>query len=38
MKELLLRSPAATRALGHRLGELLQPFDFVALTGDLGAG
>lgn len=38
MTELLLRSPEATRALGRRLGELLQPFDFVALTGDLGAG
>src|SRR5436305_1713921 len=33
-----LRSPAATRALGRRLGAALQPGDFVALTGDLGAG
>ena len=38
MKELLLKSVSATRALGHRLGELLQPFDFVALTGELGTG
>jgi tRNA threonylcarbamoyladenosine biosynthesis protein TsaE len=38
MKELLLRSPSATRALGHRLGQILQPFDFIALTGDLGVG
>ena len=35
---LLLRSPAATRALGRRLGALLQPGDFIALSGDLGAG
>jgi tRNA threonylcarbamoyladenosine biosynthesis protein TsaE len=27
-----------TRALGRKLGALLQPFDFVALYGDLGAG
>jgi tRNA threonylcarbamoyladenosine biosynthesis protein TsaE len=32
------RSAAATRALGRRLGELLQPGDVVALEGDLGAG
>jgi tRNA threonylcarbamoyladenosine biosynthesis protein TsaE len=32
------RSAAATRALGRRLGGLLQPGDVVALTGDLGAG
>jgi tRNA threonylcarbamoyladenosine biosynthesis protein TsaE len=38
VKELLLRSPAATRALGRKLGAALRPFDFVALTGDLGAG
>ena len=38
MMEILLRSPAATRALGHRLGQILEPFDFVALTGDLGVG
>lgn len=38
MNELLLKSPAATRKLGLRLGAVLEPFDFVALTGDLGAG
>ena len=38
MTELLLKSPAATRALGLRLGAALEAFDFVALTGDLGAG
>jgi len=32
------RSPAATRALGRKLGAALQPGDFVALTGDLGSG
>jgi tRNA threonylcarbamoyladenosine biosynthesis protein TsaE len=37
-RDLALRTPAATRALGRRLGALLRPFDFVALTGDLGAG
>ena len=36
--ELLLRSAAATRALGRRLGAALRPGDLVALTGDLGAG
>ena len=36
--ELLLRSPAATRTLGQRLGAALEAGDFVALTGDLGAG
>jgi tRNA threonylcarbamoyladenosine biosynthesis protein TsaE len=38
MRELVLKSPAATRALGHRLGAALRPGDFVALTGELGAG
>ena len=33
-----MKSPAATRALGRRLGAALRPGDFVALTGDLGAG
>ena len=33
-----LRSPAATRALGRRLGALLEAGDFIALSGDLGAG
>ena len=36
--ERLLRSPAATLALGRRLGALLAPGDFIALHGDLGAG
>jgi len=31
-------SPEQTRALGIRLGELLEPGDFVGLVGDLGAG
>ena len=35
---MLLASEQETRALGHKLGALLQPFDFVALYGDLGAG
>ena len=35
---LLLKSPQATRRLGQRLGALLEPGDFVALNGDLGAG
>ncbi len=38
MIELLLKSPAATRRLGRLLGAALQEGDFVALTGDLGAG
>lgn len=33
-----LPSLEATRALGRALGRTLRPFDFVALTGDLGAG
>jgi len=37
-RELQLEDPAATRALGRKLGAALRPFDFVALTGDLGAG
>lgn len=36
--QLSLKSPAATRALGRKLGAALQPGDFVALTGELGAG
>ena len=31
-------SPERTHAWGVRLGELLQPGDFVGLVGDLGAG
>jgi tRNA threonylcarbamoyladenosine biosynthesis protein TsaE len=38
MTRLLLASEDETRALGRRLGALLQPFDFVALYGELGAG
>jgi tRNA threonylcarbamoyladenosine biosynthesis protein TsaE len=38
MIELLLRSPEATRKLGRKLGRALQESDFVALTGELGAG
>lgn len=38
MSGLLLKSEAATRQLGLRLGAALEAFDFVALTGDLGAG
>ena len=38
MIELLLSSEAATRKLGRRLGAILEPGDFVALTGDLGTG
>jgi tRNA threonylcarbamoyladenosine biosynthesis protein TsaE len=38
MIELLLKAPAATRRLGRLLGAALQPGDFVALIGDLGAG
>ena len=35
---MLLGSEEETRALGRKLGALLQPFDFVALYGELGAG
>ncbi|HTO98169.1 MAG TPA: tRNA (adenosine(37)-N6)-threonylcarbamoyltransferase complex ATPase subunit type 1 TsaE [Myxococcales bacterium] len=35
---LLLKTPAATRALGRRLGAALRPGDFVALDGELGTG
>ena len=38
VRELLLKSPSATRALGKKLGAALRPGDFVALTGELGAG
>jgi len=33
-----LGSLAATRRLGRKLGAALEPGDFIALTGDLGAG
>ena len=35
---MILRSPEETRALGMKLGALLCAGDFVALTGELGAG
>jgi len=35
---MILGSPEETRALGRKLGALLRAGDFVALTGDLGAG
>ena len=35
---MILKTPEDTRALGRKLGALLQPGDFVALTGELGAG
>jgi tRNA threonylcarbamoyladenosine biosynthesis protein TsaE len=38
MKDLLLRSPEATRRLGRKLGSALQQGDFIALNGELGAG
>lgn len=34
----LSRSPEETRELGRALGHLLEPGDFVALIGELGAG
>jgi tRNA threonylcarbamoyladenosine biosynthesis protein TsaE len=36
--KLELNSPEATRALGRKLGAALREGDFVALTGELGAG
>jgi tRNA threonylcarbamoyladenosine biosynthesis protein TsaE len=36
--ELVTKSPSETSDCGARLGELLLPGDFVALTGELGAG
>jgi tRNA threonylcarbamoyladenosine biosynthesis protein TsaE len=38
MVRLVSRDPAETRRVGVWLGERLQPGDFVALVGDLGAG
>ena len=35
---MILRSPEETRELGRRLGALLRPGDFIALTGELGSG
>ena len=36
--EITSGSPAATQAVGQRLGGLVQPGDVLALSGDLGAG
>ena len=36
--QMKLETPAATRAAGRRLGKALVAGDFVALTGELGAG
>jgi len=33
-----LKSRAATRTLGRKLGSALRPGDFIALTGELGSG
>lgn len=38
MVRLVSRDPAETRRLGIWLGERLRPGDFLALSGDLGAG
>lgn len=38
MTVIVSNSVEETVALGKRLGELAQPGDFIALTGDLGAG
>jgi tRNA threonylcarbamoyladenosine biosynthesis protein TsaE len=37
-RRLVSRSAEETHALGVRLGQLLEPGDFVGLIGDLGAG
>jgi tRNA threonylcarbamoyladenosine biosynthesis protein TsaE len=36
--ELQTESPAATEALGERIGSLLRPGDILCLSGNLGAG
>lgn len=38
MGTLTSTSPSQTHALGVRLGQLLQPGDFIGLSGELGAG
>ena len=38
MVQVTTGTEAETRALGERLGRLLQAGDFIALTGELGAG
>jgi tRNA threonylcarbamoyladenosine biosynthesis protein TsaE len=35
---LTTRSPEETREIGHKLGELCRPGDWIGLTGELGAG
>lgn len=37
-RSLMSSSPEQTRELGVRLGQLVQPGDFIGLVGDLGAG
>jgi len=37
-RPITVRSPGEMRRLGERLGELLEPGDFVGLVGELGAG
>ena len=37
-KLVLSTSPEETFSLGARLGELVQPGDFIGLTGELGTG
>jgi tRNA threonylcarbamoyladenosine biosynthesis protein TsaE len=37
-QELFSNSPAATLALGKKIGERLQPGSIIALTGELGCG
>jgi tRNA threonylcarbamoyladenosine biosynthesis protein TsaE len=36
--EIITESPAATRELGHKIGEKLKPGTIFALTGELGCG
>jgi tRNA threonylcarbamoyladenosine biosynthesis protein TsaE len=38
MKNIICENQEKTKALGHRLGALLQDGDVLCLTGDLGAG
>ncbi|MBW1871203.1 MAG: tRNA (adenosine(37)-N6)-threonylcarbamoyltransferase complex ATPase subunit type 1 TsaE, partial [Deltaproteobacteria bacterium] len=36
--ELISNSPEETQQLGHKIGGLLKPGDWIGLTGELGAG